>query len=157
MQTNGLLLISRRDILAAVQQPEGARLLRNLARLTHQGYSLLATASLPNEWSKNLAESRRGQPRQTGLRELIADAGGALSGVYYVPRSLMTQKTNREKSLKDMMNRFGAEPGNCYLYSSSRKFVQAAVGLGINAHFVCEEAPLNRQLRQLLGGSGHSA
>lgn len=144
-----LLVVSRRDILAAAREPGGQRLLRTLARLTRQGFPLLATASLSDEWSKSLAVSKRGRPGRTGLRESISSAGGTLNGVYYVPRSLMTQKTNREKSLQDMMDRFGAVPESCYLYSSSRKFVLAAQGLGINAHLITDKSPLDLQLRQL--------
>lgn len=133
MQRHPLLLISRRDILAASQQEGGQKLVQMLANFTRQGFQLLATASLPLEWSKSLAVSRRSVPAPKGVRQIIAEAGGSLDGVYYVPRSLLTQKTNRETALKDILSRFGTAPTECYLFSSSRKFVAAARRLNIKA------------------------
>src|SRR6056300_675834 len=100
MQKQPLLLISRRDILAASQQPDGRRVIQVLANLTRQGYQLVATASLSKEWNKNLAISKRSAPIPKGVRQIISEAGGTMDGVYYVPQSLLTQRAHRETALK---------------------------------------------------------
>lgn len=150
MQKQSLLLISRRDILAASQQEGGQRLVQTLANLTRQGYRLLATASLSNEWTKSLAVSRRSAPAPKGVRQIISEAGGTLDGVYYVPQSLLTQRTNRETALKDILERFGAHPAECYLFSSSRKFVVAARRLDIKAFDIDNKNPLDSLLTEHL-------
>ena len=150
MQKQPLVLISRRDILAASQKEGGQRLVQMLANLTRQGYQLLATASLPKEWTKSLAVSRRSAPGPKGVRQILAEAGGTLDGVYYVPRSLMTQKTNREVALKDILGRFGTPVSECYLFSSSRKFVAAARRLDIKAFDIDSKNPLESLLTKNL-------
>lgn len=150
MQKQSLLLISRRDILAAAQQPGGQRLVQMLANLTRHGYQLLATASLSNEWTKNLAVSRRSAPAPKGVRQIISEAGGSMDGVYYVPQSLLTQRTNRETALKDILARFGTPTSDCYLFSSSRKFVAAARRLDIKAFDIDSKNSLENLLTENL-------
>lgn len=133
MQKQSLLLVSRRDILEASRQEGGRSLVQLLANLTRQGYQLLVTANLSKEWTKNLAVSRRSAPAPKGVRQIISEAGGTMDGIYYVPQSLLTQRTNRETALKDILERFGTPPSDCYLFSSSRKFVAAARRLNIKA------------------------
>jgi hypothetical protein len=145
-----LLIISRRDIMDLDDGPERHAALRALAQLTRQGYQLVSTASLSNDWSKNLAVSSRSHPGPKGLRQLIEDAGGVLDAVYYVPQSLLTQKTLREGALKDILSRFGATPEDCYLLSSGRKLVAIAASLGIRAHDVGDGASLASELTKLL-------
>jgi hypothetical protein len=84
------------------------------------------------------------------IRKRLADAGGAIDGVYYVPKSLFTQKRNREAALNDIMRRYAIESSHCYLFSSSRKFVDAAIGLGIKATALGDGKQLMPELKALL-------
>ena len=150
MSDSRLLLISRDDILGVAPDKEANKLFRTLARLTRADYQLLATAPQPEEWSRE-----HGGPEDVllgpgSIRKRLADFGGTLEGVYYVPRSLLTQKRNREEALRDMMGRYSIAPGHCFLYSSSRKFVDAAHGLGIAATYLGDERKLIDELRKLL-------
>ena len=83
----------------------------------------------------------------------LSDAGGILDGVYYVPRSLLTQKRNREQAFKDIMQRYSLDPESCHLYSSSQKFVSVAKELGINATHLNEQQGLIKNLKALLKNS----
>jgi hypothetical protein len=58
-------------------------------------------------------------------------AGGELEGVYYVPRSLLTQDRNREGALVDILKRYSMESADTVLLSSSSPFLKAASRLGI--------------------------
>ena len=73
-----------------------------------------------------------------------------LDGVYYVPRSLFTQKRNREAALSDIMKRYGIAPSHCHLFSSSRKFAEAAADLGIDAVALGDDRQLMHGLKALL-------
>jgi len=145
-----LLMISRDDILATGAGAQGERLFRTLARLTRAGYQLLATAPQPDDWSREHGGPDDALLGPDSIRKRLADAGGILDGVYYVPRSLFTQRRNREAALTDIMQRYGIEPGNCHLFSSSRKFVEAASSLGINATTLGGDKPLMQALKALL-------
>ena len=81
---------------------------------------------------------------------MIYEAGGTMDGVYYVPQSLLTQRTNREIALKDILTRFGTPPAECYLFSSSRKFVSAARRLDIKAFDIDSKNPLQQLLTEHL-------
>ena len=150
MAETRLLLISRDDILRVADGTHGERLFRTLARLTRSGYQLLATASQPDDWSRSHGGPDDALLGQGSIRNRLADAGGNLDGVYYVPRSLFTQKRNREAALADIMARYGVGPSHCYLFSSSRKFVDAAADLGINATALSGEKALMQGLKTLL-------
>jgi hypothetical protein len=131
MVDSNLLLISRDDIIHASEEKNGSKIFQLLASLTRRNFHLLATAPQPDRFV-----SAHGGPDDAllgpnSIRKRLSDAGGALDGVYYVPRSLLTQKRNREQALKDMLQRYSSQPASCYLFSSSRKFVDAAVELGI--------------------------
>ena len=148
-----LLLISRDDILRTSARRGGQRVFRLLAQLNRAGFQLLATAPQPDHWSEE-----HGGPDETllgpdSLRQRLNDAGGTLDGVYYVRRSSFTQKRNRESALQDMMERYVVSPAACHLYSSSRKFVDAANGMGIHATYLGEERELIPELRELLKGA----
>lgn len=150
MQKQQLLLISRDDIFDVVNGSHDSRLFRILARFTRQGYHLLATAPQPERWS-----SRHGGPDDAllgpgSIRERLTDAGGVLDGVYYVQRSLLTQKRNRVQALKDILQRYTASPDHCYLFSSSRKFVEVARELGIHATHLNKQNSLSEELKYLL-------
>ena len=145
-----LLMISRDDIINVVDGKRDPRLFRVLARFTQQGYHLLATAPQPDQWS-----STHGGPDDAllgpgSIRERLADAGGVLDGVYYVQRSLLTQKRNRVQALQDILQRYAANPDHCYLFSSSKKFVEAARELGIYATHLNRERQLSTELETLL-------
>lgn len=153
MPNQSLLLISRFDLREAANGPAGERLIRKLARLTRQGYHLLSVASQPDDWTRKDAISRRSQPQPRSIRQRVSEAGGHLDGVYYIPRSVLTQKKNRLDSLRDIMSRFGMEPGNVYLLSSSKKLLKAAESLGINPLKVSRQAPLTKILSDLISES----
>lgn len=149
MSDQHLLLISRDDIIPVADGKEGKHLFLLLARLTRKAFHLLATAPQPDRWSAH------GGPDDAllgpgSIRKRLADAGGTLDGVYYVPRSLMTQRRNREQALKDIIKRYGVSSDYCYLFSSSRKFVHAASDLGINATHLDREHELIPELKALL-------
>lgn len=149
-QKHRLLLISRDDILNVIDGEPDTRLFRTLARFNRQGYHLLATAPQPDRWS-----SLHGGPDDAllgpeSIRERLADAGGVLDGIYYVQRSLLTQKRNRVQALQDILQRYAANPEHCHLFSSSRKFVEVARELGIHATHLRRERRLTTELKTLL-------
>jgi hypothetical protein len=148
-QKQRLLLISRDDILKVVDGKNDTSLFRVLARFTRQGYHLLATAPQPDQWSSH------GGPDEAllgpgSIRERLAVAGGVLDGVYYVQRSLLTQKRNRVQALQDILQRYAASPEHCHLFSSSKKFVDVAGELGIHATHLNRERKLTTELKTLL-------
>jgi len=150
LQKQRLLLISRDDILKFADGNHDAGLFRILARFTRQGYHLLATAPQPDQWS-----SRHGGPDDAllgpeSIHERLADAGGVLDGVYYVRRSLLTQKRNRIQALQDILERYAANTDHCYLFSSSKKFVEVARELGIHATHLNKKHMLASELKTLL-------
>jgi hypothetical protein len=148
MNGQPLLLISRRDLLDAVDDKEGDRLVRKLASLTRKGFHFVATASQPDEWSKSKAVSKRSRPGPKRIRDRLEKAGGILDGVYYIPQSLLTQRTKREEALKDLLGRFGTPASSCFLFSSNKKFIASANALGINARKISTKD----DLRKLLAG-----
>ena len=155
MGEHQLLMISRDDILSSGTGKQGERLFRTLARLTRSGYQLLATAPQPDDWTRDHGGPDDALLGPESIRRRLADAGGTLDGIYYVPRSLFTQKRNREAALKDIMRRYGIEAAQCYLYSSSRKFVEAANELGIRATVLAGDKHLLQALKALLKPADH--
>ena len=149
MHSTRLLLISRDDILAAMGTDESEKAFRLMAALTRQGYHLLATAPQPEAW-----KGEHGSPDDAllgphSIRRRISDAGGTLDGVYYVRRSLLTQKRNRESALNDILDRYKARADHTVLLSSSREFVKAAKGLGLQATYLTGENQLVEELSEL--------
>lgn len=149
MNPHPLLLVSRRDLLGACNGPEGERQVRQLANLTRRGYRLVTTASQPDEWSRSKAESKRCKAPSQRIRDRIAEAGGVLNGIYYIPQSLLTQKTRREEALKDLLSRFSTEPDDCYLVSSNRSFLAVAHKMGIRDIRLDEDTDLAAALEGL--------
>jgi hypothetical protein len=145
-----LLMISRDDILQAGAGKQGEKLFRTLARLTRMGFQLLATAPQPDDWSKDHGGPDDALLGPESIRKRLADAGGVLDGVYYVPKSLFTQKRNRESALRDIMLRYGIEPAYCHMFSSSRKFVEVAAAMGVNAAPLADGKQLMQALKTLL-------
>jgi hypothetical protein len=150
MPEQRLLMISRDDILEVGKEGQGERLFRMLARLTRLGYQLLATAPQPDDWSRDHGGPDDALLGPQSIRRRLADAGGTIDGIYYVPRSLFTQRRNREEALRDIMQRYAIEPAHCFLFSSSRKFVDAAASLGISATALGEGRQLMQELKALL-------
>ena len=148
-----LLLISRGDLHEAAERTRGDRLVRLLARLTRQGYHLLSVASQPEDWSSKSAVSRRSQAAPRTLRERVSEAGGQIDGVYYIPRSVLTQKKKRLDALQDIMSRFGMQPSNVYLLSSGKKLLNAADSIGINTIKLGRQSSLSEQLSSFLTDS----
>jgi hypothetical protein len=150
MPEQRLLMISRDDILQVGAGKQGERLFRTLARLTRLGFQLLATAPQPDDWSRDHGGPDDALLGPDSIRKRLADAGGTIDGIYYVPKSLFTQKRNREAALNDIMQRYAIEPAHCYLFSSSRKFAEAALGLGIKATTLGNGKQLLPELKALL-------
>lgn len=150
MANQYLLLISRDDILEVASGKHGNRLFKTLARLTRGDFELLATAPQPDSWSNKHGGPDDALLGPNSIRRRLSESGGLLEGVYYVPRSLLTQKRNREQSLYDMMERYAVDPSHCFLYSSSGKFVKAALEIGINATHLGKAKPLLAELDKLI-------
>lgn len=147
MGSASLILISRDDILAHAQGDSGDRLFRLLSRLTRQGFQLLSTAPQPEEWYSCHDEALLGPE---SIRKRLAESGGTLDGVYYIPRSSLTQRRNRQEALRDILERYNTGVKDCFLFSSSRKFVRAASQMGINATQLSGPGSLEPALKQLL-------
>jgi hypothetical protein len=143
-------MISRDDILQVGAGKQGDRLFRTLARLTRLGFQLLATAPQPDDWSRDHGGPDDALLGPESIRKRLSDAGGTIDGIYYVPKSLFTQKRNRDAALLDIMRRYAIEPSHCYLFSSSRKFVDAAIGLGIKGTALGNSKQLMQELKVLL-------
>jgi len=142
MSRQPLLLISRKDLVLACDEPGGEQMIRLLAGLTRRGFSFVATASQPSEWSRSKAESKRGRPGPRRLRDRLAEAGGLLDGVYYIPQSLMTQRTRNEEALRELLDRFGTEAKDCYLVSTDRALLATARKMQVNAIKISEKSDL---------------
>jgi len=153
MASQLLLMISRDDILEVAHGPEQKELFRLLAWLTRHGFHLLSTAPMPDpgdsreRWLKGGGDFSLVGP--DSIRSKIDEAGGTLDGVYYVPRSLLTQHRNRINSLKDMMQRYSVAPDSSYLLSSSKKWVEAALELEIRAKYMNDASELIPELKGL--------
>lgn len=149
MNRHSLLLVSRRDLLSSSETPEGERFIRALARLTRRGYHLVATASQPDEWTRSSAVSKRRHTGPKRIRDRVAEAGGILDGVYYIPQSLLTQRARREEALRDLLGRFATPAIACYMISSNRKLISAAANLGIHTLKIPDKQKLGNVLEEL--------
>ncbi len=152
-----LLLISRDDILAVMKEAAAERVFRLLAILTRQGYHLLATAPQPEQWSGEHGSPDDALLGPDSIRKRLSDAGGKLDGVYYLRRSLLTQKRNREDALKDILRRYGVRAENCTLISSRRKFMAAARGMGFQSLQLGRDLDLLQALEGLASESANRA
>ena len=74
-----------------------------------------------------------------------------------MPHSLLTQKSRRESALRDILARFAVAAEDCYLFSSSRKFVAVAESLGIHAEVITPARPLSQLLEELRERAAQSA
>lgn len=149
MQDRRLLLISRDDILQYADDEHTTRLFRLLARFTRAGFHLLATAPQPDRWSASHGGPDDALLGPDSIRKRLADSGGVLDGVYYVPRSLLTQKRNRMEALEDMLLRFSVKPDQCFLFSSQKNYVNVAKELSIHAKYLDQNHSLMDELKVL--------
>ena len=145
-----LILISRDDLLTTGGLKIKGRLLRVLGRLSRQGFSLLITAPQPDKWSGKQEGPDNVLIGSESIRTQLSDAGGMLDGIYYVPRSLMTQRRNREEAFRDIMERYGIDAGHVFLFSSSRKWAEMALQMGIQATYLNSGKDLVEELKKLL-------
>jgi len=149
MSRQPLLLISRKDLVPACDGPDGERVIRLLAGLTRRGFSLVATASQPDEWSRDKAKSRRSRPGPRRLRDRLTEVGGSLDGVYYIPQSLMTQRTRNEEALTELLDRFGADAKDCFLISSDRTLLATAKKMRFKTVKIHEKPGLADNLEEI--------
>ena len=126
-----LLIISRDTLLQSLPELAPEKVFRMLARLTRSGFHLLLTAPEPERWVPTRGNVDDALNSQSELMEHSRAAGAEIEGVYYVPRSLLTQDRNREGALRDILKRYSVEPGDTTLISSSSPFLKAASRLGI--------------------------
>lgn len=128
---------------------QGESLFRTLASLTRQGYHLLATAPQPDQWKGEHGSPDDALLGPNSIRMRLSEAGGVLDGVYYVRRSMLTQKRNRVDALNDMLKRYATTPENAILLSSSRSFVRAASNMGLQTRLLARNNELGDALAQL--------
>jgi hypothetical protein len=150
MQGNRLLLISRDDLLAVMNSSIGDRAFRLLSTLTRHGFHLLATAPQPDQWTGEHGSPDDALLGPNSVRKRLSDAGGVLGGVYYVRRSMLTQKHNRADALEDILKRYSAEPGATVLLSSKRNWVKAGEKMGLQAQLLHGEVELLEKLLELV-------
>ena len=153
MATQHLLMISRNDILNVADAADHTALFRLLAWLTRNGFHLIATAPMPDhhdsreQWLKGGGDAALVGP--DSIRSRVVAAGGTLDGVYYVPKSLILQKKNRLSSLRDMLERYAVAPDSAWLFSSSKRWVEAALELNIRATALSSSNDLLQHLAEL--------
>lgn len=128
---NRLLIISRDALLDTLGERDTRPLFRTLAALNRKGLRLLLTAPEPDRWLPTRKNVDNALSTQRELLERFRAAGGDLEGVYYVPRSLLTQDRNREGALKDILKRYSLQADGVTLISSSSPFLQVAQRLGM--------------------------
>lgn len=126
-----LLIISRDPLLEAMGDVRAQALFRLLAGLSRKGHRIILTASEPERWLPTRGNVDKALIDQKNLTQGVRSAGGDLDGVYYVPRSLLTQDRNRAGALEDILGRYGVKPASSVLVSSSTPFLRAAERLGI--------------------------
>lgn len=149
MQSTRLLLISRSDILTAMESDSSQQVLRLLAALTRQGYHLLATAPQPAQWNGEHGNPDEALLGPNSIRKHLAALGGVLDGVYYVRRSMLTKKRSREDALLDILQRYSARPEHVVFFSSKRSFAKAARELGMQSTRLSAERDLAAGLARL--------
>ena len=126
------LLIISRDLLLDIEEETGSDLVfRQLAIINRRGTYLLVTAAEPDHWVPTRGNVDNALQQQRRIQRKLQVAGGDMDGMYYVPRSLLTQDRNRKGALKDILRRYALEPDEAVLLSASKPFIKAALGLGV--------------------------
>jgi len=126
-----LLIISRDTILELLPGPSSERVFRLLAGFTRKGVHILLSAPEPERWVPTRGNVDSALNNQKILMERARSVGGELEGVYYVPRSLLTQDRNRKGALRDILKRYSVQSSDAALISSSSPFIKAADLLGL--------------------------
>lgn len=126
-----LLIVSCKVLEFVEDSPLAPRIFRLLGRRTREGAHLLLTASEPDQWFPTRGKKDSVLSRQARLLKRLQEAGGELDGVYYVSRSMFTQDRKRATALRDILRRYGLEPADVTLVSSSGAFLRAARRLDI--------------------------
>lgn len=152
MNTSGkaLLIISRDALLAALQDSQPERIFRLVAGLSRQGHRVILTAPEPDRWVPTRRKVDQALVDQQSLMTGVRAAGGDLDGVYYVPRSLLTQDRNRSGALRDILVRYGKEAEAATLISSSTPFLKAAQSLGLDTRVVAPPGKPGQSLDDIL-------
>lgn len=152
-----LLIISRDALLDAIRgradtpaDTAGDGLYRSLANISRHGCHLLLTAAEPDRWVPTRGTVDDALNSQNMLIERVQSAGGEIDGVYYVPRSLLTQDRNREGALLDILKRYMLVPDAATLVSSSAPFLKAAQRLGLTAIEVTPPGKRGKKLAAVL-------
>lgn len=145
-----LLIISRDALLASLEEGQDERMFRLLAGLTRQGHRIILTAPEPDRWVPTRRKVDQALVDQQSLMKGVRAAGGDLDGVYYVPRSLLTQDRNRSGALGDILARYGNEAATATLVSTSTPFLKAAQNLGLNTRPVAPPGKPGKQLGEIL-------
>ncbi len=152
-----LLLLSR-DTLAAYgehgegRSDEAEKVYRLLAGLHRHGVYLLLTAPAPDSWVPTKGGSDASLALQREIQAAVWDAGAEMDGIYYVPRSLLTQDRNRIGALRDILERYKLDGSETLLISGSTPFLKAADRLGIRTVWVSDAADDDTALTTALEG-----
>jgi hypothetical protein len=145
------LLIISRDALLDQEKSEGSEdVYRLLAYFTRRGIQVLLTAPEPDHWVPTRGMVDDALDSQQRLQQRIRSAGGEFEGVYYVPRSLLTQNRNREGALQDILERYSISSRQAMLISGSIPFLKAASRLGIQTHEIVRTPSGDSSLRSEL-------
>jgi len=144
-----LILVSRDDLVGLMNEEAADKTFRVLAAFTRQGFHLLAIAPQPEEWTGEHGTPDDALLGPNSIRKRLSDAGGTLDGVYYVRRSLLTQKRNREDALHDILQRYACSPDQILLLSSKRNVVKVARKLGLRATLLDHDHLLPDELSTL--------
>ena len=145
-----LLIISRNALLDTLPEDSSEQVFRALASLSRRGFHLLLTAPEPDRWVPTRRNVDDALNAQRILLERSRTAGGELEGVYYVPRSLLTQDRNREGALRDILKRFSVAPAGAILVSSSLPFLKAAARIGIATNEIALKGKRGKNLLAVL-------
>lgn len=145
-----LLIISRDALLASLEEGQAEKMFRLLAGLTRQGHRIILTAPEPDRWVPTRRKVDQALVDQQALMKGARAAGGDLDGVYYVPRSLLTQDRNRSGALRDILARYGEDAATATLISSSTPFLKAAKGLGLETRAVAPPGKAGDSLADIL-------
>lgn len=128
-----LIIISRDALLEALQGEDSRSIFRDMATLSRRGHRILLTAPEPDRWVPTRKTVDGALDSQRELTDLARTEGADIEGIYYVPRSLLTQDRNREGALTDILSRYARRPDQATLISSSPPFLRAAERLEIEA------------------------
>ncbi len=147
-----LLIISRDTLLDALKDASSKKIFRTMARISRRGTHILLSAPEPERWVPTRGNVDNALNQQNELMKLANEAGGGIEGVYYVPRSLLTQDRNRKGALTDILKRYSVPAKNAVLISSSSPFIKAARRMGIVDHQIALPGKKGKKLVSALDG-----